>query len=204
MSNAEFFARMAPYARKASAGTGVPPEVILAQWAWETNDKGYGNSKSARVRNNYAGLSWFKTSIPSWSKAVGLDPRPANEGSWYFKYNSISDFVDDYIHYMNNGKYENVKAAGATPGLLDDAKALGDSPWSLGKYGNDGGGLVSIIRNNELWKYNGQNAGGAAANMVKLSDLNKTDVVTGKDSKGDMYMLLFGAAAVAVMAMLSE
>lgn len=201
---ADFFERMAPYARKASQMTGVSTEAILAQWAWETNDGGYGNSKGARVRNNFAGLSWSKNSVPSWSKAVAVDPRPANEGGYYFRYKSVEDFVTDYVHYMNNGKYENIKAAGATPGLVDDAKAMGDSPWSLGKYGKDGGGLVSIIRKNELWKYNGQNGAGMPPGTVKMSTLNQADVVTGKNASGEVYLLMMGAAAVAVLAMLSE
>lgn len=204
MGDVAFLDRMAPYARKATQETGIPTSVILAQWAWETT---WGKAKGATVRNNYGGISNFTGSVPSWSKAYKVDPRPADEKGWYYNYKTIDDFVADYITVMKHPNYAAVRAAGSTPGLLDDATALGNSPYAKSSYmknGVPGGNLVDLIRANELWSYD---QGGTAATLATVKGtvkLNTPDVVSGKDASGGAYLLLMGAAAVAVLAMLSE
>lgn len=204
MGDKSYLDRMTPYARKASQQTGIPTSVILAQWAIET---AWGSSKGARERNNHGGISWGAGTLPSWSKAIALDKRPANEGGNYMNYRSIDDFVSDYVTVMKNPRYSAVRAAGQTPGLADDALALGKSPYAGGHYtskGVQGQSLIDTIRANELWNYDHGGAVASGSSLAGTVKLNSPNVVTGKDETGQMYMLLLGAAAVAVMSLLAE
>lgn len=203
MGNVAYLDRMAPYARRASQETGIPASVILAQWAIET---AWGTSKGAVTRNNHGGISWRSATPPSWSTAIKADPRPASEGAYYLNYRSVDDFVSDYIHVMKGSAYTAVRAAGKTPGLQDDAYALGASPYAGGHYtvnGVQGQSVVNTIRANELWKYDHGGAVAAAPDgTVKLGSMNAADVIKGTGSNGTQYLLLMGAAALTVMAML--
>lgn len=203
MGDANYLNAMAPYARRASQETGIPASVILAQWSIET---AWGTSKGARARNNHGGISWGSAAVPSWSKAVKLDKRPANEGGYYMVYNNVNDYVDDYIHVMSNSKYAAVRAAGKTEGLQDDAYALGNSPYAGGHYavnGVKGQSIVNTIRANRLWVYDqGGSVAAAPDGTVKLAQMDQKDVVRGTGSNGSPYLLLIGAAALTVMAML--
>lgn len=210
MNKTEFLNTMAPYARRASQETNVPVELILAQWGIES---AWGTSKGFRARNNVGGISYGSSKPPTWSTAVKMDPRPANEGGYYMVYSSIDDYVTDYVRVMKNTRYNPVRAAGATATLVDDARALGVSGYAAGQYKPEGGqpgdSLIATIRANELWKY--RDGSMVALNTTPVDGIAKlremytagsSEITTGKTNPG--VMVLMGGAAVVLLAMLSE
>lgn len=126
MSTRAYLERMRPYADQASAATGLPAEVILAQWGVET---GWGDSNLARNHNNHGGIKWI----------AGRSKFQAYQSGLFAGYKSISDFVADYIRVMNLPYYAHVRAAaraGASPEQV--ALALGNSPYDEGGYAVNG------------------------------------------------------------------
>lgn len=89
-----FFNNMAAHARTAAALTNIPFEVILAQWALESN---YGKSDLAQRANNFAGIK-YNTKADFKSGA-------------YAGYNSIANFAKDYARVLNLSYYNAVRAA---------------------------------------------------------------------------------------------
>jgi hypothetical protein len=81
---------------------------------------------------------------------IGISP------SGYAKYRDLTQFTDDYIRIINNGLYENVKAAVS---IEDTAYALGQSPYAEGHYisgnGPKGSSLLWVIDKFDLKKYDG-------------------------------------------------
>lgn len=110
MSPDKFFQKMSPYAIMAGARLGMPPKVILAQWALES---AYGQSRLAQASNNFGGIKYT-------SHADGRD------GS-YSAYDSISSFTNDYIRVMGSSYYDEVRQA---KGIHDTVVALGKSPYA--------------------------------------------------------------------------
>ena len=186
---------MLPYAKKASIGLGIPTSVILAQWAHES---AYGTSYGATHRLNFGGISNFIGKPYNWSKAIKVEPRPKNEGSWYNVYSSVDDFVDDYIHVMNLSYYKDVRSAGATPGIEDDVLALAKSPYAGDHYGGTGSSLMNIIKNFKLVNFD-KNSGEAAALGVAINNSNETLI-----NKEMQMVVLTGAAALMLIAFIDN
>lgn len=207
MAQKQFLDQMAPYARAASQQTGVPVSLILAQWGIES---AWGTSKGFRTRNNVGGISYGSPTPPSWSNAIRMEPRPANEGGYYMVYGNLDGYVKDYVTVMKNKRYDGVRAAAKTEGLVDDARAMGVSGYAAGQYKGAGGvpgdSLIATIRANELWKYD---QGGTVASLdgtAKLKDLysNGSGEVAVGTNKNLPYVILLGGAAVLMMGMLSD
>lgn len=130
MSNQSFLASVTPDAQIASARTGVPVAVILAQWAIET---GWGTSPAWLQGNNYAGVSYGGSVNSFPDRAAGLAA---------------------YINVMNQSDYATVRSAG---GDAAAAAALGASPWAASHYadasGVQGSLLDDVITENNLTQY---------------------------------------------------
>lgn len=181
-----FFDRMAPYAARASKGTGLDEGVILAQWSLET---GNGTSDLMARANNYAGITW-------WGGNIGhKDPT-----SGYAAYNSIDQFVDDYIQVMNSSHYTDVRKAGT---VSDTIRNLGASPWAESHYaytrseapnesavGVPGRILNDIYYANDLGQYAGHSASTTLTNEPVTVDANT------------QKLLAIGAATIALFALL--
>ncbi|HLY84816.1 MAG TPA: glucosaminidase domain-containing protein [Acidimicrobiales bacterium] len=114
MTVQSFIADVAPDAAIASARTGLPESVILAQWG---NETGWGTSDAWLRGHNYAGVS------PGGS--VGYYPDRASG-------------LAAYISTMMLPYYNSVRSAGTNPTTV--AEALGASPWAAGRYLNGKGG----------------------------------------------------------------
>ncbi|MCT4564168.1 MAG: glucosaminidase domain-containing protein [Maledivibacter sp.] len=203
MSN--YFDRMKPHAQRASKALGIPVSVILAQWAHESD---YGRSWGARHRNNHAGISNFSGKPYSWSKAYKVEPRPKAEGAYYNVYRDVEGFVDDYIHVMNLGYYKAVREAGKTPGIDDDVRELGKSPFAGTHYkknGVFGGSIMDMIKTNGLTKYDGLH--NASLELDKVGEFKETmkknpnDVILNKDSKIAMFT---GVVALGLIALFDD
>lgn len=135
MSRDSYFAKMKPYADRASQALSIPSVVILAQWGLET---GFGSSSAAQKLNNHAGIK---------SNSQGAD----YNGGTYAGYNSLNSFVTDYIRVMNLSYYAKVREVGKTGNVANTVKALDDSPWAedTGYYGK----IMSIINGNGKSQY---------------------------------------------------
>lgn len=93
-------------AEQVSAGTGIDPIALLAQWANETD---WGN---VVVGNNLGNIRCSSTS--------------------FCRYATLSDFAQSCIATFHNGYYSGVLAA---VGPLAQLAAIVASPWSAGHYG---------------------------------------------------------------------
>lgn len=110
MSPEQFFKDMSLPAIKAGAQLGMPPKVILAQWALES---AYGGSSLARESNNYGGIKY-------------TEHADGRNGS-YAAYKSVGSFVADYVRVMSQPYYYEVRQAS---GIHDTVVALGKSPYA--------------------------------------------------------------------------
>jgi flagellum-specific peptidoglycan hydrolase FlgJ len=130
MGKQDFFEKMKAYAMTASSQTGIPYEVILAQWALESN---YGSSDLAKRANNFAGIKY--TSNADFKSGA------------YAGYHSISNFVKDYVRIMKLPYYKKVREAG---NVKDALLALGDSPYAEDpQYPYK---LMRVIQDNDMGK----------------------------------------------------
>jgi flagellum-specific peptidoglycan hydrolase FlgJ len=93
-SRQDFTDAMMPYAQKAATELKVSPEAIIAQWGLET---GFGRAGAIQGQFNYGNIQGtYRESEP------GLDSGRARN---FIKYNSMDDFVDDYIKQLKNPRY---------------------------------------------------------------------------------------------------
>lgn len=123
----DYIARLAPYAAKAAREIvknggkgGFSADVILAQWAHETN---FGESDASQDKNNHAGIM-----------------NPGGEGSGLRVYSSVDDFVSSYVRLIsgtggNSNNYQNVKNATTEKAAIS---ALGESGYDLDHYLGEG------------------------------------------------------------------
>lgn len=120
-----FLADVLDDARHASATTGLPVAVVLAQWAVET---GFGTSPAWRRGHNYAGVSPGGRVAYYPDRAAGLAAYEHNMG----------------LHY-----YDRVRATGRTGNIGATIDALAASPWAAGEYkdraGTPGGSLRGAL-----------------------------------------------------------
>jgi hypothetical protein len=120
-----FLADVLDDARHASATTGLPVAVVLAQWAVET---GFGTSPAWRRGHNYAGVSPGGRVAYYPDRAAGLAA---------------------YEHTMGLHYYDPVRAAGRTGNIGATIDALAASPWASGQYvdraGTPGGSLRGAL-----------------------------------------------------------
>lgn len=115
MNKEEYIRKMTPYAQRVSSALNIPYEVILTQWVHET---GYGTSALVqRGSNNHAGI---KSSSKGKDFVSGV----------YSGYNSLNNFVNDYVRVMNLSYYNKVRSVGASGDINKTIDALHESPWA--------------------------------------------------------------------------
>lgn len=113
MTPQQFSAAYLPTAQTVSAGTGIDPYVLLAQWALET---GWGES--------FAG----QYNLGNIRSASGP----------FLNFASLADFAFVAIETWHNGFYLGVLAS-AGQSAADQIAAIGASPWDAGHYGSPAG-----------------------------------------------------------------
>lgn len=138
---------MSGYAMTAGAALGMPYQVILAQWALESN---YGTSDLASRAKNFAGIKYN-------------DHADFKSGS-YAGYNSIVSFVQDYIRVMRLPYYNGVRQAG---GIKETIVELGRSPYAEDKSYTDK--LLSIVNLNDTSPGLGGNVAAAAGKLSNIA-----------------------------------
>jgi flagellum-specific peptidoglycan hydrolase FlgJ len=124
----EFTNAMMPWAQKAAVELKVPAEAILAQWGLET---GYGKAGAVQGQFNYGNIQGtYRPSEP------GLDAgAPRN----FIKYNSMDDFVNDYVKQLKNPRYGLGKENLASQQFFEKLKA--------GGYAEDRNYVASLMKN---------------------------------------------------------
>jgi flagellum-specific peptidoglycan hydrolase FlgJ len=110
----QFYSDMYKYAKISSSLTGMPVEVILGQWALESN---YGQSDLAKRANNFAGIKANSKGSQYTSGA-------------YAGYFTKTAFAKDYARIMNLSSYAGVRNAGTIEGTI---LAIGESPYAEDK-----------------------------------------------------------------------
>ena len=107
----QFYSDMLPYAKLSASLTGMSVEVILSQWALESN---YGQSDLARRGKNLAGIK---------SSSLGKDFTTG----MYAGYHSFDSFARDYARVMKLSFYDKVREA---TNVKDEITELDKSPWA--------------------------------------------------------------------------
>jgi hypothetical protein len=134
-----------PYARKASAATGWPVSVILAQWGLETGWR----------TKTYTGFNWGNCGAMPNQPTIGGINKPGSPAAFAYAY-SPTQGVAEYVHVAHLGYYTRVASAARAGGANAAARALGQSPWDWGHYtnrGDPGSSLISLMRAYNLYYY---------------------------------------------------
>lgn len=107
-----FVEQVTPYAERASQATGIPTDVIVGQWAHESN---FGTSHVAETTGNLAGI-----------KTPGA---AASGAETYQPFGDMGAFTDKYISMINHSRYDNVRDIAKNGG---SAKEIGDALHQAG------------------------------------------------------------------------
>lgn len=107
---ADFISYMKNFANQAAIATNIPFEVVLGQWVKECL---WGRSGLAQTGNNFAGIRYTSNA-------------DFNNNGWS-GYNTIANFIKDYIRVMKLSYYADVRNAVS---VKDTCIALGKSPYS--------------------------------------------------------------------------
>lgn len=171
MSAAGFFPIALPWARVASAATGVLTSVVLAQWADETA---------------YGGVDW------------SVHHNPGNVGSFdgvpVASFPTLAEGVTAYVQLMNAP--DRPQFAAAMRHFADyqgQAYALGaaNPVWASGRYGNPpGSDLVRIIQLFDLARYDAPTPAPPALTEVDVMGITQL-------SNGHIAVAAVGAGASA-------
>jgi flagellum-specific peptidoglycan hydrolase FlgJ len=115
-----YYSRMLPYARLVQQALGIPAELEVAFWSWETD---YGTNSTSKV-NNQGGIT------------KGSAGRDFVSGG-YAGYNSMDNFVKDRIRLLSlnmAGYPAIVSAARSNAGYEAITRAHNASGWSADDY----------------------------------------------------------------------
>lgn len=119
---------------KASKEYGILPSGAISQLYLESN---WGNSPVGQTDNNWGGITWTGSAQrPSGVMVSQGMARPINEGGYYVHYNTVEDFLKDYMYLLakatggNNAKMYSVQGKTTiedyTKGLFREGGALHD------------------------------------------------------------------------------
>lgn len=81
--------------------------IFICQLYYESN---WGNSTVAQNNNNWGGLTWTgNPNRPSGIKVTRGMKRPSNEGGYYMHFQSVADYLYDYVYLLTDQGIYNVK-----------------------------------------------------------------------------------------------
>lgn len=144
-------------AERVSQATGIPADILLAQWEHET---GNFTNRGAKELNNLAGVNV-----------------PGGKGQDYRKFKSLDDFGDYYIHLMRpNGLYPGAAKARTPEDFAAALKAGGYFSDSTNNYAK---GIRNFMSGVPGASSNLAAAGGAASGAGSTTNDNRTTVTTG-------------------------
>lgn len=85
----------------------VPPSLFICQLYYESN---WGASNVAKQNNNWGGLTWTGNPVrPSGIIVSRGTPRPPEEGGYYMRFDSVEDYLTDYVYLLTEQGIYNVK-----------------------------------------------------------------------------------------------
>jgi len=182
MTSKEFFDKYYGYAQKASSALGLPAELILAWWSWET---GWGTNKGALLWNNLGGIKYTK--YADYKAGNGM----------YAGFNTLDNFVKDYVRILTIPGYgypEVLAARGLSYELI--TKAMNRSSYAEADYN-----VTDIVKRAETFKsyaMGGRSPAPAQSNQVTI---NKADVVTTSNKN---LVIVAGVTAAAILALMGD
>ena len=143
LSKEEFYKTYYPIVADSVKGTGLHPEVVMAQMAVES---GWGGSGLTTKHNNFFGIkSHGKSGGVEMNTQEERGGKRVNQKSDFRTYNTPEESVKDYVNFIQtNPRYKKVLAA-KTP--EEQADALGKSGYSTSS--NYGNSLKSTIKANK-------------------------------------------------------
>lgn len=170
-----------PAAIKATAGTGIFPEVLLSQAIIESAKAGkMPGTILAREHNNYFGI---KAGKKYTGKVVNMVTGEFSPAGAYYKepanfraYNSPADSFADYVKLLQNKRYEAVRAATTAEAQAHALQAAGYS--TAPTYGETIAALATTIKNaagalvSKARTTSGKIAGATAAAVIAVLLLN--------------------------------
>ena len=83
----------------------VPPSYLITLLHYEGL---WGGSSVAQQNNNWGGMTWNSSWSSPHTRASGVivsrgSSRPANEGGYYIRYQTVQDFLTDWTHLIRRG-----------------------------------------------------------------------------------------------------
>ncbi len=124
-----FLDRIQPYAKNAAEQLGIDVNFIMAQWAYETAN---GTNLGSRKYNNLAGIKYSPSGAGSIGKYQPSDSAHAG-------YDTLNDFVSDYVRVMKLSYYKDVISTATGENNLDNAiLAINKSPYAVQDYNISG------------------------------------------------------------------
>lgn len=101
----------------------VPPSYLITLLHYEGL---WGGSSVAQQNNNWGGMTWNSSWSSPHTRASGVivtrgTSRPANEGGYYIRYQTVQDFLTDWTHLIRRGG--NYKVADS-PTFADAVKGM--------------------------------------------------------------------------------
>lgn len=104
---AEITQQMIDYAKNE---LNVPPSFLIVKLHYEGL---WGDSGTAQANNNWSGMTWNSSWSEPYTRPSGVvvtrgTPRPAIEGGYYIKYDTVQNFLKDWCYLIRLGGVYNV------------------------------------------------------------------------------------------------
>lgn len=149
MTNKEFIQAIGSAAVKYYPTYKILPSMTIAQACLES---GWGKTGLAKDCNNFFGMKWTSTCGTDYKEYSTQEQK--TDGTWYTvkakfrKYLNIEAGIKGYYDFLNYARYKNLK--GQTD-YRESCRLIREDGWATDlSYTTK---LVTLVRDNELWKY---------------------------------------------------
>lgn len=149
MTNKEFITQIGGTAIQYYPTYKILPSMTIAQAILES---GWGRTGLAKECCNYFGMKWTSTCETQYKEYKTTEQK--TDGTWYTvkakfrKYPSLAEGIKGYYNFLNYARYNNLK------GITDYRESclrIKEDGWATDiSYTSK---LTTLIKNNELWKY---------------------------------------------------
>lgn len=115
----------------------------------------WGGSAVARLNNNLGGITWSSMYVgnPKIKKEKGSS-RPANEGGHYVKYQSVSDFLEDWVYLLRPNHFYLVTGNKSFSASVKGLFKVGGAKYDYAAIGYDHYLTGMSGRRNQIEKFN--------------------------------------------------
>lgn len=156
----------------------VPPSYLITKLHYEGL---WGSSVVGRENNNWGGMTWNSSwsnphKRPSGVTVTRGSKRPAIEGGYYIKYNTVQDFLTDWSHLIRrNGLYN-----------VADSETFDEAVKGMFRYGGAGADYATMNVTGSQRRYQMYLEGmKARRNAINKANGGILDEYDGKDYSSD-------------------